>query len=185
MFGLDAFITQLGGQATALNMASTLFNVFGSQTQSDQQGAMYDYQATRAEQQAAIDRGMGEVMAGRLRTAGKRDVSKVTAQYAGAGVDIGSGSAAEVGAELSRRVELDALSAMLSGKYKAYDNEVAAGQYRTAAANSRTGGKWGAGASLLGGLSRQGVISGWGNKTGAAASGGWTDAGSTVMEGMA
>lgn len=164
MFGLDSFFSSLMGNAQLLNLASTAFSIFAGGQKAQQTAAMYDYEAARQAQNAQLAQETAGVKADRLRTAGKRAIAGATAQYAGAGVDISSGSAAQVQGELSRRVELDSLSAMLEGKYQAYQDTLASGMASKAASQARTGGFWEAGKSLLGGLTLGAQISKWGKK---------------------
>lgn len=164
MFGLDSFVSFLGGQASAINVASTLFNVFAGNQKAKQTGAMYDYMAEKDLQQAAITEGTAQVAADKTRLLGTRAAGEVTAQYGASGIDPTSGSAAVVGGELSRRVELDALNTMLQGKYQAYGQRVAASEATAAATNARNSSTWNTGASLLGGLTRQAALSKWGSK---------------------
>lgn len=164
MFGLDSFISFLGGNARALNVASTLFNIYGGNQQAKQQGAMYDYMAQKDQQAAAISEGTAQVAADKLRIQGKRDAGQMAAQFGANGVDPTSGSAAVVQGELSRRVELDALSTMLQGKYQAYGQRVAAAEATAAGTNARNQSSWNTGASLLGGLQRDDAITKWGKR---------------------
>ncbi|MFA5913905.1 MAG: hypothetical protein WC830_10160 [Burkholderiales bacterium] len=162
MFGLDTLISAIGGPASALNVASTLFNIWGGNQQARQQGAMYGYMAEKDRQQAALLEGTAQVSADKLRLQGKRDASAINAQYGASGVDPTSGSAAVVQGELSRRVELDALNTMLQGKYQAYGQRVQAAEADAAATNARNSSVWNTGKSLLGGLSKEAELSKWG-----------------------
>lgn len=164
MFGLDSFITFLGGQASALNIASTLFNIYSGNRQAKQQSSMYDYQAAMDVQNASTSEGMAQVTADKTRMMGKRAAGDMAAAYGGSGIDPTSGTAAVVQGELSRRVELDALSTMLQGKYQAYGQRVAASQAIAASANAKNSSTWNMGTSLLGGMTRQASLSKWGSK---------------------
>lgn len=168
MFDLSAYTSAAGGASGILNIASTLFNVFGSVSTSNQRGELYDYEARRAAEVGRMDAEIGQVQAGRLRSKGKDDIAHATAQYGASGVDVGSGSPTQVVGELNRRIELDALSAMLAGRYKAYDKNVEAAGYTAAGENARSSGWWGAGASLLGGFARAQAVSGWGRSSSSA-----------------
>lgn len=171
MYDLSALSEQYGGTAGLLGIGSTLFNVFGSVNKASQESNMYEYEARRAAQQAQTDQEVAAVTAGRLRKAGKAASGAAVANYGASGVDVGSGSASLVVGELSKRIELDALSAMLAGKYKVFDDLSRSGQYGAAADRSRTAGVWGAGSSLLGGFARNQAMKGWGN-TGSSNGGG-------------
>src|SRR5450759_2856223 len=116
MFGLDSMMSLLQGNASSMNMMSTLFNIYSGSPKAKQTGAMYDYQAAKETQAAGISEATAQVAADKTRLLGKRDAGAMTAQYSASGVDPTSGSAAVVGGELSRRVELDSLNTMLQGK---------------------------------------------------------------------
>ena len=182
MFGLDAFVSFLGGQASALNVASTLFNIYGGYQKAQQTSAMYEYEAAKQTQAAALSEATAGVAADKQRLAGKRQASAINAEYGAAGVDPTSGSAAVVGGELSRRVELDALSTILEGKYKAYGYNVAAAESKAAATNARNSSIWNTSSSLLGGLTRNAALSKWGNKN--RLNDQWIDAGTPSTAGM-
>lgn len=180
MFGLDAFLSTLS-PAQGLNIASTAFNIFGGSQKASGEAALYDYEAGKASERAGVERGLGEVRAARMRKAGKSDVSQAHASYAASGVDVGSGSVQEVEGELSRRIELDSLSAMLEGRYRGYAEDTKASQFKAAADNTRRGRAFSVGSSLLGGLTRNAQIGGWGAKSGASSS--YIDAGSAPLRG--
>lgn len=165
MFGIDAFMSGFvqspGGQATALNWFTTAFNVFGATKRGREESDLYNYQAARMDEAARIEREVGQVQAGRIRTAGGRDQAKLAPHYAGAGVEVGGGTVAAVRGELDRRVELDALSAVLEGDRRAYELERGAGERRMAAGKARSDSRYAIGASVLAGASRQFEIDRW------------------------
>jgi hypothetical protein len=181
MFGVEAFAGSLSQYAGAINLASTAFNVFGSLYRGNQEGELADYEAAKAGEQARVEREVGTVRAARTRKIGERQAGTVRAGYAGSGVDVSSGSAAVVAGELSSRIELDALTEILTGARRGRALEISADEKRRAAANARMGGLWNAGSSLLGGFARQSQISKWGGRVTAtsmpSAGGGWIDAG--------
>ena len=157
MYGLNSFLSSYSG-ATALNVASSLFSMYAGTQAANQRADYYDYQAAQDRSLAKSEADLGVVQAGRVRAAGKRDVSKLTAAAGASGVSASSGSVIESTGDLSRRVELDALGAILEGGRKAYDLNVRAGLASAAASNERDSGKYILGQSLLGGLSKQSQI---------------------------
>lgn len=80
--------------------------------QADLQASQAEYQAT-VEQKAALD------TAAIIRRAGRRQIGQATAAYAGAGVQVGEGSAGEVERQITQDVEHDAFQTILQGDRRA------------------------------------------------------------------
>jgi hypothetical protein len=179
MFGVDAFAGSLSQYAGAINLASTAFNVFGALRRGREEGELADYEASKATEQARVEREVGAVRAARTRKIGERDIGTARAGYAGAGVDVSSGSAAYVAGEISSRIELDALTEILTGNRRGQALEISAAEKRRAGANARSDALWSAGGSLLGGFARHSQASKWGGGANSMPSkgGGWLDAG--------
>jgi hypothetical protein len=72
-----------------------------------------------ADSQARMDEAAALETAKIIRRAGRKAVGAASAGYAGAGVKVGEGSAAEVGEEITAAVEHDAYQAILEGKNRA------------------------------------------------------------------
>ena len=165
MFDFNLMLDSVGGASGGLNIASTLFNIYGGYQKANSTAAMLNYQTARQNQTADSTEQVAGINADKLRVQGKRAASGLTAGYAASGVATGSGSAQFVQGELSRRVELDALSTMLAGKYQAYGERVGAAESTAAAANAKTSAIWNTGGSLLGGLTRSAEMTKWGNSS--------------------
>lgn len=185
MFGIDAFAGSLSQYAGAINLASTAFNVFGALNRGRQEGELAEYEAAKADEQARVEREVAGVRAARTRKIGERDIGTARAGYAGAGVDVSSGSAAFVAGEISSRIELDALTEILTGERRGRALEISADEKRRAGKNARSDALWSAGGSLLGGFARASQIGKWGGRVGGSptvrsmpsSGGGWLDAG--------
>jgi hypothetical protein len=86
--------------------------------QGQQAEKMGDYQNAQAQADANAARGDAEVQAMQIREAGKRQRSAAVAAQAASGVDIGSGTAELINTEITKNSEQDAISTILSGRYR-------------------------------------------------------------------
>jgi hypothetical protein len=86
--------------------------------QGQQAEDMGNYQAAQAQADANAAQGDAEVQAMQIREAGKRQRSAAVAAQAASGVDIGSGTAELINTEITKNSEQDAISSILSGKYR-------------------------------------------------------------------
>lgn len=136
---------------TAIMIGSTAISTVGAIQQGQQQKAYNNFQADQANADAAAERGMGEVRAGKIRKAGIVAQGEATAGYAGAGIDTTVGSPLAVKEKLGRNVEEDALTELLTGQRRGRALDVNAQGYRAAGRNAETSSMFSAGASLLGG----------------------------------
>lgn len=143
-----------------LNWASAAFNAFGTARQGMQQQALANYQADVAAADANTAREIGLVQADRVRTAAKYAKGSARAAYGASGVDVNSGSSADVQQRLTAGSELDAWQAILSGQ-RAYNSGMnTAAALRAAGANAAASGWAGASKSLLSGIG-SGIKDGW------------------------
>lgn len=81
--------------------------------------AQAELQAQQSEWQGAIAQRAAERTADAIRRGGRRQVAEATATYAGAGVMVGQGSAADVEREITSGYQQDAFQAILDGKRRA------------------------------------------------------------------
>lgn len=143
-----------------VNWAAAAMNAFGAAHQGNQASNYYNYQADLAAADANTARGIGQVQADRIRTAGRYARGTARASYGASGVDVNSGSAADVVQRMSAGSEMDAWQSILNGEraYTAGMNTSAA--YRAAGANAQTSGYAGVSKSLLSGLGES-IKEGW------------------------
>lgn len=121
----------------ALNAAQTVTTIAGQRQQAnalDKAGAYsraaFDENARLAEQQAADALAQGKTAELRQRTAGRQFRGAQRARLAAQGIDISSGSAADVQAETVAMSELDALTIRNNARRAAYGYQVQAGDLR-------------------------------------------------------
>jgi hypothetical protein len=107
----------------------------------DYQGAALDQNATLADQQAQDAIARGAVTEHQQRTAVRSTIGSQRAALAAGGVDIGSGSAADVQANTAQLGEMDALTIRNNAARQAWGYSVEAAQDRSKAAYARQGGK--------------------------------------------
>jgi len=99
--------------------------------------------------------------AGKIRREGQAFLGQTRAVQASSGVDITTGSAADVGAESAKNIEMDALTELYRGRLKAWNKDLEIDQYKRQAKS----GKAQIVGTLLGGIV--------GGKTAKVAYGGW------------
>jgi hypothetical protein len=105
-------------EPTTLLIASAAIAGGSAIMQGQQAQAMGDYQNAQAQADANAAQGDAEVQAMQIREAGKRQRSSAVAEQAASGVDIGSGTAELINTEITKESEQDAISTILSGKYR-------------------------------------------------------------------
>lgn len=86
--------------------------------QGQQAEEMGDYKNAQAQADANAAQGDAEVQAMQIREAGKRQRSAAVAAQSASGVDIGSGTAELINTEITKGAEQDAISTILSGRYR-------------------------------------------------------------------
>jgi hypothetical protein len=102
----------------SLTVASAAIAGGSAIMQGQQAQAMGDYQNAQAQADANAAQGDAEVQAMQIREAGKRQRSAAVAAQAASGVDTGSGTAELINTEITKNSEQDAISTILSGKYR-------------------------------------------------------------------
>ena len=100
----------------------------------------------RQESQSVLTSANAE--AGRVRREGEAFMGQTRATQAASGVDIASGSPADVAAQSARGIEEDALNVIYAGRLKAYGKDLEADAFR----RQRKGGQAQIFGTLLGGI---------------------------------
>lgn len=136
--------------AAALPMISTVLSAAGSLASGYQQKKMADFQADEANYQASVERDNAKAEAEKIRTLKERQRGSARAALAGAGVDVGDGSAVVIDEDISTRYEQDAFAALLTGDRRGRAMNNQASMYKTAGKNAMWGGVVDAGKSVLG-----------------------------------
>jgi len=130
--------------ATALQTVSIL-------RQGVQQKAYFDFQARQNAADAAAAQGVAAVNADIIRKAGRMARSGARASLAKAGVDVNSGSAADLQDNITQESELDAFTAILQGRYQG-QRLAQQGQFnRTQSSMAMRNAMWEASGTLLAG----------------------------------
>lgn len=149
-------------------IAATAIDVVGQVKAGNAAKKQGDYNAQIAESQAAdaIDRGRQDEAQFRLGV--KATIGSARSNFAAQGVDVGSGSAADVQADAAFLGELDALRIRTNAQREALGYKADAENARMAGKNAQTSSRWSAASTVLGGATN--VISigqkryGWGGK---------------------
>lgn len=123
---------------TAMIVGSTALQATGALAQGQQMKSYNNYRADQANADADYERGMGVVRAGKVRKAGRYQQGAVTAGYAGAGVDVNSGTPAAVGERLQRDISEDAVTQLLTGQRRGAQLDAQAAGDRAAGKNAVT-----------------------------------------------
>jgi hypothetical protein len=128
--------------------------------QGNQQQDYATYQADIAAADAQQQKELGVVQADRTRTAAKYVKGTARAGYGASGVDVNSGSSADVQQHITSASEQDAWQQILTGN-RAYNSGMnSAAAMRVAGANAAQAGYAGAAKSLMGGVAND-VLQGW------------------------
>jgi hypothetical protein len=157
-----AFMTAL---AIGSAIAGTAMNAIGSvksgnaaarAAESEAQRDEYNAQVAELQAEDAVTRGAEEES--RFRTGVRKLIGSQRAGFAGQGVAVGSGSAADVQADAAYLGELDARQIRANAQRQAWGFSVQAEDLRMAAdvarkggASAKSAGRWGAATSILGG----------------------------------
>jgi hypothetical protein len=104
--------------ASTLLVVSAAVSAGSAIYQGQQAEDMADYQNAQAQADANAAQGDAEVQAMQIREAGKRQRSAAIAAQTASGVDIGSGTAELINTEITKESEQDAISTILSGRYR-------------------------------------------------------------------
>lgn len=125
-----------------------------AKAQAGLQAAMSDYQA-QVEQDNALK--MAEI----IRRAGRKQVGQANAAFAGAGVKVGEGSAAEVERDITQGYEQDAFQAILEGNRRARGLQTDAAMERAQGRMAQAAGYVNAVGTVLGGAYQGMKSNGW------------------------
>ena len=118
-----------------------------------------NYQASQEEYQARVTQDDALAQADVIRKVARRSRSEAQAAYAGAGVVVGEGSAAEVDRQILQDSEHDAYTSILNGQRRARGLQQDAVMTRAAGRNAQRAGTIGAlGSVLQGGYA---ISNGW------------------------
>jgi hypothetical protein len=136
--------------ANALTLGSTIAQGIAGQQAGDAQA-----KAKTLEANAALN--ASNIEAGRMRREGGAFLGQTRAVQAASGVDITTGSAADVGAESARNIEMDALTELYRGRLKAWGSNIEGSQAKAAGKAALTQSIASAGGTLL----TKGIDDGW------------------------
>lgn len=125
-----------------------------AKAQAGLQAAMSDYQA-QVEQDNALK--TAEI----IRRAGRKQVGQANAAFAGAGVKVGEGSAAEVERDITQGYEQDAFQAILEGNRRARGLQTDAAMERAQGRMAQAAGYVNAVGTVLGGAYQGMKSNGW------------------------
>ena len=143
--------------ALAALAASTGLQAFGQYRQGREQESALNYQSGMSLADAAAAEGTAQVQAKVIRKAATMQRKEATAAYGASGVDVNSGTALDVQGDILARGEMDALTALITGKNTAERLRGQAKMQSRAAHNARVSGNLGALATVLQG----GAKAGW------------------------
>lgn len=135
--------------------AAVYGGISGASAQREAAGKQQDAanaQATIADMSAIDALSRGRTEAGRIREAGSRLISQQRTAYAGAGVDVGSGTAVDVVTGTRVLTELDALTVQNSAARAAWGFQEEAHNLRRHGAYARQAGEAQAAGTLLTGI---------------------------------
>lgn len=150
----------MGGARMCLTLASlaaaTGLQAYGQYKQSRNEEKALNFQAGMAREDAAAAEYASEVTAGNIRKAAELTRKSAAASYGASGVDVRSGTALDVQADILRRGEYDALTELISGA-NAKRRLLQQGElYSRGAKNVRTTGNINALSTVLGGAAKAG-----------------------------
>lgn len=144
-----------------VNAAITASNAFNAFHQGKLGREQAEMQAMRLDYQAKLDRDAAMKTAEVIRRAGRKQVGAANAAYAGSGVVVGQGSAAEVEREITQDYEHDAFQALLEGDRSARGREVDARMARISGRATETAGMVNAFSTALAGGYQALKANGW------------------------
>lgn len=126
-----------------------------------QQNKMADAAANQANADALAAAGEAEVMASKIRKAGKQQQASAVAALAASGVDVQVGTAEQIQTDIAQRTEEDALTTILNGKDSGRRlNRIAAAD-RIGGSNAMTAGYLNAGSTVLSSVAAQQRTTNW------------------------
>lgn len=164
-----------GGAAAAFEAASAGFNAISALRRGGQEKAYFDSQGRQLDADAAAATGMAEVNAATIRKGARLQRGAARAGAAKAGVQVDAGSAGAAQDTITRESELDALTELLSGSYRARRLQGQAQMSYTAGRLAQKDAQWQAVGSLLNSGARSADRYGWGK--GGGSSGGGSSSG--------
>lgn len=138
-----------GGLGGKIAMASSLVSAIGNIAEGRQAKSFYNYRADQAIADAAYERGMAAVRAGKIRKAGALKQAEVRAGYAGSGIDVNTGTPLVTAERLQRDISEDALAELYTGERRGRVLEAEAQGYRAAGSRAVSGSYLSAGRSML------------------------------------
>lgn len=135
----------------AAMLAATAVSAYGQYQQSRYQGDLANYNADVAENSAKDAVNQGNAQAAQQRERARQLSGTQAATMAANGVDLGSGTAADVFADTAGMGELDALTTVNNAQRQAYGLQSQASGQRAQASATKTFGNMQTGATLLNG----------------------------------
>lgn len=149
----------MGAFAMPMLIASTVMQGYSMLQQGRQASAMANYEAKQAEANAASERSAAAVRADKVRKMGRMQQSSARAALAASGVRVGEGSALVIDQTIGRDAEEDALTEIITGKYRGAALDTQAELSRISGRNARSASYLGAAGSVLAGGYQ--VAKGW------------------------
>lgn len=146
----------LATNAGAISAIGTGISAISMIQQGQQQQKMMEYQAAQAEADADAAQGQAMVQAEKIRRAMRSQQSQATAQMAASGVDVSQGTPEQINKEIYQRGEEDALTALITGRYRKSSLQADAAMSRISGQNAATAGWLSAGATVLSGAAKAG-----------------------------
>lgn len=134
--------------------AGAISSAIGSVQQGDAQADSEEFNANVATQNAALSRAQAAEDERRTRVTGRKVLGAEGAAIGASGIQREGGSAMDVLQESASNAELDALTVKNAGEVKARSYEAQAANDMKRAGAARTGGYFGAAASILGGAGK-------------------------------
>jgi hypothetical protein len=139
----------------------TAVNALGQVQQGKTARAQANIQAGLSEYQAQVEQDNALKMAEIIRRAGRKQVGQANAAFAGAGVKVGEGSAAEVERDITQGYEQDAFQAILEGNRRARGLQTDAAMERAQGRMAQAAGYVNAVGTVLGGAYQGMKSNGW------------------------
>lgn len=151
-----------GGAAAAAMAISSTVGAVSALRRGGQERSFYESQGRQFEADADAASGMAEVNAKTIRKAARLQRGAARAGAAKAGVQVDAGSAGTAQDTITRESELDALTELLSGRYRSQRLSRQAEMSYTAGHLAEKNARWEAFGTLLGGGARLSDRYGWG-----------------------
>lgn len=144
-----------------VSLTLTAVNALGQVQQGKTARAQANIQAGLSEYQAQVEQDNALKMAEIIRRAGRKQVGQANAAFAGAGVKVGEGSAAEVERDITQGYEQDAFQAILEGNRRARGLQTDAAMERAQGRMAQAAGYVNAVGTVLGGTYGAMRANGW------------------------